>query len=299
MTASLYPQWGSGTKPFKQSYKVFSFKSINRQDLNAGDKIILPERSLKEIKRLRLPFPFVFEIRRGNCVDFWQEATRDLAKQKKPRQFCSVFEFSGKKSNEMFIPHWMMKNLRVKSGQKVSLRSALKIVPGESVTLEPEKSEFFELISDLGPQAFLESAMKNYSVLSLNERLLIRALDKNYYVKIVKSLPKNVISILGDVDLNIDFQYPDGIEPVMAPKKKNTENSAEVVESIPSSIQELEQEEKEVQVHSDADLKNPFSVLEEEPEPQIVIDQETPELRRKRMREAALARFQNLSLVEE
>ena len=60
--SKLYPQWGSGKKPFKKVFKAATLKKIGQQHMSAGDKIIMPEKSFKEIKRLRLGFPFMFEF---------------------------------------------------------------------------------------------------------------------------------------------------------------------------------------------------------------------------------------------
>jgi len=203
--SSLYPQWGSGKKPFKKVFKAATLKAVGQQHMSAGDKIILPEASFKEIKRLRLGFPFMFEIRRGTCVHDWELDTKSMRKANKPRQFCSALEFSGKKKDEIYLPVWMMRNLKVKTGSSVTLKSVLNVPSGESITFKPENEAFFDLIAELGPQEFLESKMKHYSVLSKGERILITHERQKYYIVIVETQPKSVISILGDVDLNIEF----------------------------------------------------------------------------------------------
>jgi len=207
-SSSLYPDFGTGKKPFRKCFQAYTFKTINRNDLNCGDKIILPEKTLKDMKRLRLPFPFCFEIRRGNTVNHWKNDTKDILSNNKYRQFCSALEFSGKDTTKIYIPIWMFKSLRIKNGASITISSALNLPKGESITIQPDKTEFIDLIHELGPQAFLENAMKSYSVLSLNQRLLINIDDKRFYIKLTETKPKNVISILGDVDLNIEFAPP-------------------------------------------------------------------------------------------
>ena len=60
----LYPNaWGSGTKPFEATYKVFSVGSCGRDDLEAGDKVILPEAAFREVSRLRLEFPLMMHVK--------------------------------------------------------------------------------------------------------------------------------------------------------------------------------------------------------------------------------------------
>lgn len=48
---------------FNETYRVFSFASNGRKDLEYGDKVILPSSAFKEVTRLRLPFPLFFEVK--------------------------------------------------------------------------------------------------------------------------------------------------------------------------------------------------------------------------------------------
>jgi len=353
---SLYPGFGTGKKPYRKCYQAYTFKSINRNDLNPGDKIILPEKTLKDIKRLRLPFPFCFEIRRGNSVAHWKNNTKDIVADNKYRQFCSALEFSGKDTSKIYIPIWMFKNLKIKNGAQVTISSALNLPKGESVTIQPEKTEFIDLIHELGPQTFLEQAMKSYSVLSLNERLLIEINEKRFYIKLVDTKPRKVISILGDVDLNIEFSPPDDspeaaeIKPTnenkdedkssksipkkkskkMKQKKSNNNNTSQennkkqIVEQIINNEQENNNNNKG-ESHTDvgetpedidkineddwngegvggwngvANKISEISIDEDNKSDGIVIDQEDPETRKRRVREAAMKRYEKLMGAE-
>ena len=69
----LYPRaLGSGTTPFEATYKVFSVEAGGRGDLEAGDKIILPEEAFKEVSRLRLEFPLMMLVKSASHqkIDF-------------------------------------------------------------------------------------------------------------------------------------------------------------------------------------------------------------------------------------
>jgi len=293
--SKLYPQWGSGKKPFKKVFKAATLKKIGQQHMSAGDKIIMPEKSFKEIKRLRLGFPFMFEIRRGSCAHDWDFNTKAMRKANKPRQFCSALEFSGKEKDTIYLPVWMMRNLKVKSGGSVTLKSVFNVPSGESATFKPEKEEFFDLIAQLGPQEFLESKMKHYSILSKGERILITHEKKKYYIDIVDTQPKSAISILGDVDLNIEFA---GGEDMIA-----TGFESKHVEEIEGNGEQVEYErasgegghvEEEL---GEEDCGEDLDEFEQQVEPEIVeetIDQEDADTRRARMRAAALKRYEKL-----
>lgn len=224
------------------------------------------------------------------------------------RQFCSALEFSGQDKNTVFVPYWMMQNIKVRNGSDITLKSVLKVPSGESTAIQPEDDSFFDILSVFGPQEFLENKMKNYSVLSKGERILVMHESKKFYIKIVETAPKDAISILGDVDLTVDFVGGEDYVPKVRESAGNEIGEALIAESFHEEVQherenerhcELEDErENDVQwaeenEPDDCEFEDPW----EEPERKIekvTIDQEDPEIRRKRMREAALKRYEKL-----
>ena len=60
----LYPfAWGSGKRAFDATYKCYSVAAAGRDDLENGDKILLPEKAFREVSRLRLEFPLTMMAR--------------------------------------------------------------------------------------------------------------------------------------------------------------------------------------------------------------------------------------------
>jgi len=201
---SLHPTWGTGSKPYVATFKASPLPNNISGDLEYGDKVIFPERSLRKIKILNLPFPFLFEIRRGGRGVFLNTAKTE----KRTPQFCSVYEFSGKRPDEIFLPAWMLRNLRVKRGAFVSIRSALDLPTGEQVTFQSKSREFADLLHSVGPQSFMESAMCRYSVLSLNERLKVHMGGRSWQLRVMQLRPAPVVSVLGNLDLQVEFMPP-------------------------------------------------------------------------------------------
>lgn len=66
-TSRLYPfQWGSGKDKFLDlTLTAYSFECVGREAESKGDKIILPQNALKDVSRMRLPFPLTFFIGKG------------------------------------------------------------------------------------------------------------------------------------------------------------------------------------------------------------------------------------------
>ncbi len=62
MASRLYPGFGSGKGTFSGDFDVKSFASIGKEDMELGDKIILPPSALKEILKLKLSLPLQFRV---------------------------------------------------------------------------------------------------------------------------------------------------------------------------------------------------------------------------------------------
>ncbi len=65
MASRLYPGFGSGKGTFMSDYDVKSFGTVGKGDMEVGDKIILPPSAMKEITKLKLPFPLIFKVGSG------------------------------------------------------------------------------------------------------------------------------------------------------------------------------------------------------------------------------------------
>ena len=99
----LYPMaWGAGKKAFEATYKCYSVAAAGRDDLENGDKILMPEKAFREVSRLRLQFPITFMARnakksgppsqsRGTAVrgrrSKSQESTKRCTNTRKRRSF--------------------------------------------------------------------------------------------------------------------------------------------------------------------------------------------------------------------
>jgi len=124
------------------------------------------------------------------------------------KQYCSVYEFSSPQPDSIYIPHWMMQNLGIDEGGKIELQSQFNVPKGSFCRLQPFKKEFMDKVSTIGYKSTLEHSLRHYSVLSLNQRIVVE-FNHFPYECIVKELkPANAVSILGSTDLEIEFEEP-------------------------------------------------------------------------------------------
>lgn len=139
-----------------------------RSDLEAGDKVILPTSSLKEISRLKLPFPLLFKVSNDRLKTANTVPSKD-GKMPAPataEQYAGLMEFSAP-DGVAYIPQWMMANLKLREGGKVGFATAPRGLPQASFAkFRPHQQAFVDLAAEIGPRDLLEAAMRNYSVLS-------------------------------------------------------------------------------------------------------------------------------------
>jgi hypothetical protein len=127
MSARLFPGFGSGKGTWEGIVKVNSVSSCGRDDLEFGDKVLLPASAFKEVSRLRLPFPLTFQVFNDKAA---KTASTSVVPSKTgsivvangaggaptlTEQFCGVMEFSAPEG-QAYIPKWMMGNLKFREG---------------------------------------------------------------------------------------------------------------------------------------------------------------------------------------
>ena len=169
------------------------------------------------------------------------------------KQYCSVYEFSSPQSDSAYLPHWMMQNLAIDEGEKIELQSQFNIPKGNYCKLQPFKQEFMDRVSTIGYKSTLEHSLRHYSVLSINQRIVVEFNHFPYQCIIKELKPANAISILGSTDLEIEFHLPP-LEQLShynqqikteQEQQKEQEQEEEQEEESSSSISSLEFEQQE------------------------------------------------------
>jgi hypothetical protein len=97
----------------------------------------------------------------------------------------------------------------------------LQVPAGKYVKFRPHSREFVELAGAIGPRELLETALRNYSVLSNGERIIIDVADVKYALDVLEVKPGGRISLFGHVDLEVDFApIDDAPDPTALVKPK-------------------------------------------------------------------------------
>jgi ubiquitin fusion degradation protein 1 len=138
-------------------------------------------------------------------------------------------------SGQAYLPFWLMQNLLLREGGKLQLHT-LKPPPAATfVRFQPLCSDFLTVAALQGPRALMEHALRQYCALSEGEIIAVRHGDARYSLKVVEVRPSSssnssstgcsVVSLAGDLDLEVDFALPPGgltgpaLKPAMPAKQ--------------------------------------------------------------------------------
>lgn len=154
-----------------RSYKAYSPAFFGKNEINKGNKIIMPNSALHELARLRISYPMIFMI-----------SNPQMGK----KSFCGVLEFSSEEGC-CYIPIWMMNNLFLEEGSEIILRN-VTLQKGTFVVLQPHETAFIDLSN---PKAILEQELTNYSCLMKGDTININYEGRDYLIDIFDAKPDN------------------------------------------------------------------------------------------------------------
>ncbi|KAF8947460.1 ubiquitin fusion degradation protein [Haplosporangium gracile] len=203
-----YPSYGMGGYGssrgggFNEQYRCYSVAMMQgneRQNVNHGGKIILPQSALAKLASLHIQYPMLFELSKGS------QSTH-----------AGVLEFIAEEGR-VYLPHWMMKTLALSEGDLVTAKS-VGLPLGSFVKIQPQSVDFLD-ISD--PKAVLENALRNFSTLTKGDNIEISYNDKIYGILVMEIKPPGVGISIVETDLEVDFAPPVGYqEPTPVPRSR-------------------------------------------------------------------------------
>lgn len=209
---------------FDQQYQVFPVAFLGKEDLEKGNKIILPPSALDHLARLNISWPMLFEMSN-------ERAHR--------RTHGGVQEFIAEEGT-CYLPHWMMCHLLLSEGDLIRVTNT-SLPKGSFVKLQPLTSDFLDIHN---PRAVLENSLRNFATLTVGDCIVINYNNKNFEIEIVECKPANAISII-EADVNVDFAPPkDYKEEHSPPARHEPERSHFKTQVIESDAAPPPEEEK-------------------------------------------------------
>jgi len=177
---------------FDMQYQCYPVSFINKEDLEKGNKIILPPSALDHLARLNISYPMLFEV---------SNPASDS------RTHCGVLEFIAEEGI-CFLPYWMMCNLTLREGDIIRIMNT-SLPKGNYVKLQPVTKDFLDIHN---PRAVLENTLRNFATLTVGDNIMINYNDRNYEIEIVETRPAKAVSII-ETDVNVDFAPPKDYVP--------------------------------------------------------------------------------------
>mmetsp|Transcript_30640 Transcript_30640/g.88445 ORF Transcript_30640/g.88445 Transcript_30640/m.88445 type:complete len:322 (-) Transcript_30640:70-1035(-) len=188
---------GAPGSRFDHPYQAYPVSFLGKEELEKGNKMILPQSALDHLARLNISYPMLFEVT--------NESTNR-------RTHAGVQEFVAEEGM-CYLPYWMMCNLAMQEGQIVRITNTT-LQKGTFVKLQPQRSDFLDISN---PRAVLENSLRNFATLTVGDLIVIDYNDKKYEIEVVECKPADAISII-EADVNVDFAPPkDYKEPERLP----------------------------------------------------------------------------------
>eukprot|EP00971_Amphidinium_carterae_P021763 429346-Amphidinium_carterae.1 len=205
---------------FDHQYNAYPVSFIGKEELENGNKLILPQSALDHLARLNISYPMLFEISNGSH-----------------RTHCGVQEFIADEGT-CYIPYWIMQNLLLREGDVLRITN-ISLPKGSFVKLQPHSSDFLDINN---PKAVLETSLRNFATLTVGDVIVINYNQKKYYIDIIECKPASAVSII-EADVNVDFAPP-----------KDYREPAPVTNASTTAFQGTEEAEEEVAAAPKKDL---------------------------------------------
>lgn len=172
----------------------------DKEEIDRGSNIILPNSALKTIINNNIQPPFYFKI--TSC--------------EQKEVYCGVADFTADEE-EVIVPYWMMEHLKINPNDPVIITNTV-LKKGSYVKIRPHQYKFIQLKD---PKEILENYLSKFFCLTKETTIPIHYEDDIYMIDIleVKCGDDNCNSVsIIDTDLKIDFERP--IDMPESPKKQ-------------------------------------------------------------------------------
>ncbi|KAI8882526.1 UFD1-domain-containing protein [Backusella circina FSU 941] len=186
---------------FSENYRCFPIAMMpngnDRENVNYGGKIILPQSALEKLSQLNISYPMLFKLVNG---------------LEKKHTHAGVLEFIAEEGR-VYLPQWMMETLGTEPGSIIEVKN-VTLPLGSFVKIQPQSTDFLD-ISD--HRAVLEKALRNFSTLTKGDMIQINYNSKVFAIQVLEVKPNleehSGISVI-ETDLEVDFAPPVGyVEP--------------------------------------------------------------------------------------
>ena len=163
------PSMRGGLPKVVDMLKVMSASGFNRNDINIGNKVLLPDEILHTVSNMYpagLPYPMVFSI---------------SSLKSRKTVYAGVLEFVAP-PNVVVIPDWLFSSLQLNPSEMIRLGIVDFLPKATFAQIRPHKTEFIELPD---PKSVLEIQLRNFICLTEGDSITIKFANKDFLIDII------------------------------------------------------------------------------------------------------------------
>lgn len=182
---------GGGSPPqgdrFNRSYACYPVSFVGKEELEKGNKILLPQSALSALARMNVSWPMLFKLTNttlGRCTH------------------VGVLEFSAEEGT-CYLPYWVMRNLMVSEGDLLQVEN-VSLEKGTFVKLQPVSKDFLTITDH---RALLEHSLSHFAALTKGDFILIKHGRRDFEIEILDCKPQDAVSVI-ETDVQVDFAPP-------------------------------------------------------------------------------------------
>lgn len=172
---------------FSTELRCYPVSFIGRNDLEAGNRLVLPPSALESLSRQSVPNPMHFEI---SDLDGNHRTHGGVLEFVAPEEVC-------------YMPAWILRQMRAEDGDV--LRIALKTLP--KATLVRLRPASVALLRVFNPRALLENGLRNFAALTVGDSFAVEYNGQFYGLEVVEAKPANAVSVV-EADVEVEFATP-------------------------------------------------------------------------------------------
>lgn len=201
--------FGLGGPRVSCELRSYPFAFAGRDELEAGNRIILPPSVLEKLQQAGAEGPYLFEVTdlEGNL-----------------RSHVGVLEFIAQEET-CYLPSWVLQKLRSQEGDvlQISLR---KLPKATSLRLRPATVAFHRIFDQ---KTLLEKWLRHFAAITDGDSLSVEDGGQSYSLEVLEVLPGGAACVI-DTDVEVEFATPKDAEAA-ASRARSREAEAEKAKS--------------------------------------------------------------------
>lgn len=217
---AMHPSMRGGLPEFIDMLRAQPAFMVARNDLERGDKVLLPSSILENILQRygELPQPLIFSVSSARTRQTY---------------FVGVLEFTAPPQT-VILPQWIFREMGLEPGENVRLGAVDRLPKASFLKIQPHKTRFIELGD---PTAILNKHLRDFTLARKGQVITIHVLNEEFQINVLEVKPETNYgaATLINTDVNLEFAAPvDYVDPAV--KKASAASKEPETKKAPQGI---------------------------------------------------------------